>query len=122
MNVINIKRANVLACTFKLKLTESFAINKRKINRLLSSLWEPLGILAPILIIGNLCLLKVYKISKELKLFENIMKKLNEKSKHLSIHWDTNLRELKLPISQRKEQLNKLLMDWDDLKVDLLKF
>ena len=50
------------------------------------------------------------------------MKSLNEKTKPLSILWDTDLRELKLPNSQLQERLDKLLRDWEDFKFDILNF
>ena len=104
------------------KLAEPVAITKREISRLLSSLWDPLGLWSPAIIKGKLCLSEVYKISKELKLFEKDMKSLNEKTKPLSILWDTDLRELKLPNSQLQERLDKLLRDWEDFKSDILNF
>lgn len=45
--------------------------------------------------------------------------RLNEKIKLLSIFWDRNARELKLSISQLQKQLDKLLMDRDDFKLDV---
>ena len=67
------------------KLAEPVAITKREISRLLSSLWHPLGLWSPAVVKGKLCLSEVYKISKELKLFEKDMKSLNEKTKPLSL-------------------------------------
>ena len=45
------------------KLAEPVAITKREISRLLSSLWDPLGLWSPAVIKGKLCLSEVYKIS-----------------------------------------------------------
>ena len=47
------------------------------------------------------------------------MKSLNEKTKPLSILWDTDLRELTLPNSQLQERLDKLLREWKDFKFDI---
>ena len=104
------------------KLAEPLAITKREISRLLSSLWDPLGIWSPTLITGKLCLSEVYKISKELKLIEKDRKTLGDCTRPTPIHWDTNLRTLKLPTPQLQERLDKLIITWEEFKLDLSNF
>ena len=55
-------------------------------------------------------------------MIEKDRKTLSGSSKTVPIHWDTNLRTLKLPNSQIQERLDTLIKTWEDFKSDLSNF
>ena len=57
-----------------------------------------------------------------MKPIEKDRKTLSGSSKLVPIHWDTNLRTLKLPNPQIQERLDKLIKTWEAFKLDLSNF